>query len=271
MQEVIFKVLRYNPEVDSRAYFKEYNVPVTVGLTCLDGLLFIKENLDATLSMRYSCRMGICGSCAMIINGKPDLACHLQISHINAKVIRFEPLFNHPLIRDLICDFSLFFERHRKVKPYLIRSQPDEQEKPVLEYKQDPNELEGYLQFSYCLKCGCCFSVCPTAATDKLFLGPQALCSSCRYIIDSRDEGFYQRLAILDSDHSLWNCHFAGSCAHVCPKGVDPALAIQLLKRLFVQGRLGWYKKDKGANIIESPRPNPEKIKKAPKPPPFTI
>jgi succinate dehydrogenase / fumarate reductase iron-sulfur subunit len=266
-KKVIFKIWRFKPPEKRQGYTK-YEVPVVEGMTVLDGLLHIKENIDASLTIRYSCRMGVCGSCGMVINGKPDLACHLQISHIRSKVIEVRPLFNHPAVKDLICDFGPFFEKHRMVKPYLIRKDAGEQENPTLEYKQLPQEHLDYMQFSYCLKCGCCYAVCPTAATDELYLGPQAFSAAFRYLVDSRDEGWEERVLAVDTSHGIWRCHFAGSCAQVCPKGVDPGLASQLLKRLVI---FGTGRGRAGAGIIEKPVPVPEKIEKIPKPPPATV
>jgi succinate dehydrogenase / fumarate reductase iron-sulfur subunit len=230
-EKVKFKIARYNPEKDSKPHFVEYEVPVIEGMNVIEGLFHIKEKIDPTLSFAVSCRMGMCGSCGIVINGVPRLACQTQILQSSANTIELKPLPNHPLIRDLVTDFTYFFEKHRTVKPYIIRRDIEEFEHPTSEYLQLPKDMEKYLQFSYCIKCGLCYSACPTAATDEKFLGPQALSQVYRYMADSRDEGSELRLKSIDSTHGIWRCHFAGACSAVCPKGVDSALAIQLLKR----------------------------------------
>jgi len=228
MEKVKLKVFRFNPSKEKKGKYQYYEVPLTKGMTVLDSLLYIKEKLDHTLALRYSCRMAICGSCGMLINGFPRLACYTQIKELNSKEIVVEPLPNFPVLRDLVPDFKEFFEHHKRLKPYIIR---EEEEKEKGEYIQYPEELEKYLQFSLCIKCGLCYSACPVTATDKLFPGPQALAQAYRYIADSRDDGLKDRINLLDEPHGIWRCHFAGSCSKVCPKGVDPALGIQLLRR----------------------------------------
>lgn len=233
-KKVTFKVMRFDPDKDQKPYFKEYNFMATRGMTILDGLMHIKEKLDSTLAYRKSCRMGICGSCAMLVSNKPLLACQTQISEILDEVIEIKPLSNFSIIRDVVPDLAPLFGNHQHIKPHIVRKDKEEQDNPTGEFIQSAEELEKYLQFSYCIKCGCCVSACPTSATDEKYLGPQALGQGYRYLVDSRDDGFEERAERLDSDHGPWRCHFAGECSVACPKGVDPAFAIQLLKRELV-------------------------------------
>lgn len=268
MKEIKFKIFRFDPSKDKKPYFKEYSVPVKEGMTVLDALIYIKENLDPTLSMRYSCRMGICGSCGMIINGRPELACHTQILELKSNKIKVEPMHNLPVIKDLVADLRNFFEKHRSIKPYIIREDISEMEKPTREYRQTPEQLLEFLQFSYCIKCGLCITLCPTCSAYDDFLGPFVLAQAYRYSIDSRDAGFEERLKIIDRTHSLPNCHFATGCSAACPKGVDPALAIQLLKKIAVASSFGSFKR-KPAEIVPPPPeagPNKDKYPPAPKP-----
>jgi len=204
------------------------------GMTVLGALLRAKERVDHSLAIRFSCRMASCGSCGMKINGLPRLACYTQVNEFRSAPITVEPLDHYPLIRDLVTDFEAFFEKHRGIEPYLVRQNLDEQETSESEYVQGPNELDDYLQFSYCIKCGLCNAACPTVSTDPDFTGPQALGQAYRYVADSRDEGAHKRLQAIDHEHGIWRCHFAGACSFVCPKGVDPALAIQRLRRSVV-------------------------------------
>jgi succinate dehydrogenase / fumarate reductase, iron-sulfur subunit len=258
---VIFEVLRYNPETDAKPHIQVYSVPVSKGMTVLDGLTWIKENLDPSLAWRSSCRMGVCGSCGMFINGLPRLACANQITHLHSEKITVKPLPNFDIIRDLVPDLETFFDRHRKVKPWLIRHDTKEQELPAAEYFQSQEELERYIQFAYCIKCGCCMSACPTVATDDSYLGPQALAQAWRYLADARDEGLQDREDELFSSHGAFRCHFAGACSEVCPKGVDPAFAIQLLKGDMFKAKLRGCKEKHGAPALT---PNTE-VKENPK------
>lgn len=266
IKTVAFKVWRYDPDRDTKPSFKEYTVPVSKGMTVLEGLLHIKEELDSSLSWRASCRMGICGSCGMFINGLPRLACQTQILELNSKMITVKPLPNYPVIRDLVPDLKPMFEKHSASKPYILRGDSAmELEGELLQY---PYELEEFLQFAYCIKCGLCLAACPTVATDRDFLGPQALASAYRYLADSRDEGDLERISAIGGSNGPWRCHFAGACSQVCPKGVDPALAIQLLKREMISRALKLKKKKEAAKVAPpqkevTPKPG---IPKAPEP-----
>ena len=231
IKTVRFEVLRYNPEKDEKPHLRQYSVHVTKGMTVLDGLLWIKEHEDRTLSWRSSCRMGICGSCGMFINGLPRLACNNQIVHLHSDVIAVKPLPNFDIIRDLVPDLESLFDKHRSAKPHLLREDLAEQNHPTGEYFQSEQELQNYIQFAYCIKCGLCMAACPTVATSRNYTGPQALTQAWRYTVDTRDAGSQERAATLYSSHGVYRCHFAGACSQVCPKGVDPALAIQLAKK----------------------------------------
>jgi len=175
--------------------------------------------------------MASCGSCGMKINGMPRLACYTKISDLNTNTITCEPLPNFPYIRDLVTDFSKFFEHHRSIMPFIQNKKADiENVNENSEFVQTPEDIDKFLQFSYCIRCGLCYSACPTVATDLKFPGPQALSQAYRYFADSRDTDKSNRLKVIDTNHGIWRCHFAGSCSNVCPKGVDPALGIQLLR-----------------------------------------
>ena len=251
MQELAFKVQRYLPAKDKKPYIQEFTVPLRKGMTVLDGLIYIKENIDNTLSFRSSCRMGICGSCGMFINNFPMLACHTPVEELGTDKIKVRSLPNFAVIRDLVADLDPLFEKHKSVKPYIIRSEREEAEGPTAELLQSAEELEGYMQFAYCVKCGLCMAACPTVATDDLFLGPQPLGQAYRYCTDTRDRGAKERFHQAGSRHGVWLCHLAGACSEACPKGVDPALAIQLLKRAMVFDSLRLRKKKKPASIAQ--------------------
>lgn len=259
-KQITFKVQRYDPERGSPPHFQEFSVPASRGTTVLDGLIYIKENLDSSLAFRTSCRMAICGSCGMLINGYPHLACHTQIEEFHADTLTIKPLPNLAIIKDLVADLTPLFSNHKSIKPHILRSDTEEMENPTAEFAQMPQELETFLQFTYCIKCGICVSACPTSASDKLFLGPQALAQCYRYCADSRDEGESERSPVVDTDHGVWHCHLAGACSEACPKGLDPALAIQLLKRQLVSGALGLGKKQPPSPVVPPPAEEKPKI-----------
>ena len=228
-QTKTLRIARYNPEKDNEKQFMEFSVPVEKWTTVLETILNVKQHQDHSVGVRYSCRQATCGSCGMIINGKPRLACFTKVSELDSDVVTVEPMNNFPIIRDLAVKFERLFDTHHKIKPYLDR-EDTELESDAKEFLQSPEELEKYIQFANCIKCGLCNSACPTMATDSSFVGPQALAQAYRYVADSRDKGKDSRLKIIDDSHGIWRCHFAGSCSQVCPKGVDPAMGIQLLR-----------------------------------------
>jgi succinate dehydrogenase / fumarate reductase, iron-sulfur subunit len=228
---IVINVFRANRTKGDSASYDSFEVPVQRWTTVLDALLYAKSYHDSSIGIRYSCRMASCGSCGMKINGIPRLACYTKISELEGSTITCEPLANFPHIRDLVTDFSQFFDHHKKMQPYIHNENSDMTDKKgLIEFKQSLEDVDKYLQFSYCIKCGLCYSACPTVATDTKFPGPQALSQAYRYYADTRDNDTKERLNIVDEKHGIWRCHFAGSCSAVCPKGVDPALGIQLLR-----------------------------------------
>lgn len=228
---VNLRVYRRNSKQGKSSHFDKFEVPIQRWTTVLDALLHAKSYLDNSIAIRYSCRMASCGSCGMKINGIPRLACYTKVSEINEDIITCEPLPNFPIIRDLVTDFSDFFEHHRSMEPFIHNPNANIVDKNNLtEFIQSPEDVEKYLQFSYCIKCGLCYSACPSVGSDTKFPGPQALAQAYRYVADNRDDATQSRLDIVDNKHGIWRCHFAGSCSVVCPKGVDPALGIQLLR-----------------------------------------
>ncbi|WP_268543794.1 succinate dehydrogenase/fumarate reductase iron-sulfur subunit [Candidatus Nitrosotenuis cloacae] len=226
---ITLKIAKYNPDHDSSSQFASFTVPYERWTTVLDAILDVKKHLDHSVAVRYSCRQASCGSCGMKINGRPRLACFTKISELNSDVVTVEPMNNYPIVRDLVVDMGKLITNHKKMMPYVVRDD-SEITTDTKEFAQTPEQLEEYIQFANCIKCGLCNSACPTMATDSSFLGPQALAQAYRYVADNRDKGKDKRLKIIDESHGIWRCHFAGSCSQVCPKGVDPAMGIQLLR-----------------------------------------
>ncbi len=227
---VTLRIARYNPGTDAKKRYASYEVPVEKWTTVLEAILDVKRHLDHSVGVRYSCRQATCGSCGMLINGRPRLACFTKIDELKSDVITVEPMANFPVMRDLAVRFDSLFASHRKVKPYVMGAGGEDVPEDAKGMVQTPEQLEKFVQFSGCIKCGLCNSACPTMATDSEFVGPQALAQAYRYMADSRDSGGDTRLKIIDESHGIWRCHFAGSCSQVCPKGVDPAMGIQLLR-----------------------------------------
>jgi len=271
--DVIFRVRRFDPDKDEAPYYEDFTVPVPPGMVVLEGLWYIKEHLDATLAWRVSCRMGVCGSCGMLINGRPTLACNTQVRDVVRNgVLMVAPLPNFDIVRDLVPDLGPLFDKHHHLLPFIKRDDHDEMQEPSDQYWQSADDLLEYLQFSYCIKCGCCMAACPTFATDPTYSGPQPLAQAYRYMIDSRDGAFAERRRILSGEAGPWRCHYAGECSAVCPKGVDPARAIQLMKRELVLDylRLGKLRKRQPAPVLppDKKRGRREGI---PEHPPFTV
>jgi succinate dehydrogenase / fumarate reductase iron-sulfur subunit len=254
MSDVKLVVQRFDPFADEKPKFAEFTVPKREGMTVLDALLYARDYVDHSIALRFSCRQASCGSCGIKINGRPRLACYTQVDEFKGEIVT-QPMDNFAIIKDLVTDLESFFSKHKSLMPYVIRSDQVEVENPTAEFVMKPDELEKVLQFTYCIKCGLCSSSCPTASTDSLFPGPQAIAQAYRYLADERDEGGARRLEALDTTHGIWRCHFAGSCSSVCPKGVDPALGIQLLKRYVMTGRAP-RGQGQGAKVWKAPAPS---------------
>jgi fumarate reductase iron-sulfur subunit len=225
---ITLEVARYRPENDSAISFQKYEVPCHKEWVVLDGLNYVKDQLDGTLTYRWSCRMGVCGSCGMNVNGEPKLTCATFLADYAPGPVRVEPMTNFPVIRDLVVEIGDFMRKLTEVKPWIVRKE----EKPLSEgeYRQTPSELEEYQQYSMCINCLLCYAACPIYGLEPDFIGPAAIALAQRYNLDSRDEGSSERLEILSQHEGIWGCTFVGECTKVCPKDVDPAGAIQRYK-----------------------------------------
>ena len=226
-----FIIYRYNPEEDKKPYLKEYELAdVGPGTMLLTALLRIKDEQDETLSFRRSCGEGVCGSDGMNINGSNGLACITSTDDLK-QPIEIKPLPGLPVIRDLIIDMDQFYKQYRAVKPYLIVNDP----MPEVELKQTPAQREQLDGLYECVLCACCSTACPSFwwNPDK-FLGPAALLQASRFIEDSRDQAFEQRLESLEGPFKLFRCHTIMNCVQVCPKGLNPTKAIGKIKNKMV-------------------------------------
>lgn len=230
MAETIrLEVARYRPEQESEPMLQSYDVPYNKDWVLLDALNHVKNEIDGSLTFRWSCRMGVCGSCGMMVNGVPKLTCAVPLTDYRPPApVRIEPLQFFPVIRDLVVDITSFLGKLSSVKPWIIRDDVEAAE--AAEYRQTPAELDVYKQFSMCINCMLCYSACPVVGLEPEFTGPAAIALAQRYNLDSRDAGAADRQDVLNEHEGLWGCTFVGECTKVCPKNVDPAGAIQLYK-----------------------------------------
>ena len=235
-RQLELEVMRYDPEQDEVPRFQTYSVPCENDWAILDALNYVKENIDTTLSYRWSCHMMVCGSCGMMVNGEPSLTCKTFIRDLPDKV-RIEPLAHFPIERDLVVVLDDPVEKLYRSKLYIIRK--DDPPPPDTEYTQSRAALNKFKQYTMCINCMCCYAACPQYGLDPEFIGPAVLALAHRYNLDSRDQGKSDRLDILADHEGVWNCSFVGACSEVCPKSVDPAAAIQQMK---VEGALEWWK-----------------------------
>ncbi len=215
-------ILRYDPAKDEAPYTQTYEVPFDDTMSLLDALGYIKDNLDKDLTYRWSCRMAICGSCGMMVNNYPKLACKTFLRDYPDGLL-IEPLANFPIEKDLIVDMTPFIERMEALKPYIIGNDRTPEDGPN---NQTPAQMAKYKQFAACINCGLCYAACPQFGLNPEFLGPAAITLAHRYNLDSRDNGKPERMELLNGENGVWGCTFVGFCSEVCPKSVDPAAAV---------------------------------------------
>lgn len=229
---VRFEIYRYDPDKDKQPYMQKLQVTLQASdKMLLDALIRIKSEVDDSISLRRSCREGVCGSDAMNINGKNGLACITNMRDLKEPVV-LRPLPGLPVIRDLIVDMSQFFKQYESIKPYLINHSPP----PEKERLQSPAEREELNGLYECILCACCSTACPSFwwNPDK-FVGPAGLLQAYRFIADSRDQATNERLDDLHDPYRLFRCHTIMNCVDVCPKNLNPTMAIGKIKELLVR------------------------------------
>lgn len=225
MQRIItINIKRYDPETEEVS-IAAYKVETEQDATILDILNFLNEHKNAAISYRFSCRMSICGSCGAMVNGRPTLMCSTFIRDLPDDVT-VEPMRNFPVVRDLVVDTDNAMDKMRDALPY-TSFVSKKSKKPL---KQTPEQLKKLKQTSQCIKCMLCYSACPVYAVDDEFIGPAATATAYRYDQDNHDDLKEERMDSLTSKDGVWKCSFVGECSDVCPKNVDPALAIQKMK-----------------------------------------
>jgi len=218
------RVLRYCPSRDSAPAFGSFQVPYTDDMSVLQALQQIKATLDGSLAFRWSCRMAVCGSCGMMINGAPRLACNTFLRDLAPEAVTIEPLQNFPIERDLVVTVGDFVRKIESIYPYVMPKAPKTIEQGT--YLQTPAEMEAYASFADCINCMLCYAACPQFGANPDFIGPGAMALLQRYSSDSRDGGQQARLDRIRGEDGVWSCTAVGICSEVCPKQVDPANAV---------------------------------------------
>lgn len=224
MKALVIECLRYDPERDVAPRMQAYDVPFTDDMSLLQGLQYIKDHLDGSLTFRWSCRMAICGSCGMMVNGVPRLSCESFLRDLQPGPVRVEPLEHFPVVRDLAIDQRDFLAKLASVKPYLVPRPREAAEAAT--FLQTPQQMDEYYQYSQCINCLLCYAACPQYGLNPQFTGPAALALLHRYNADSRDAGKAERMKVVNAEEGVWGCTLVGYCSEVCPKGVDPARAV---------------------------------------------
>jgi fumarate reductase iron-sulfur subunit len=235
-ETIAIEVLRWRPDQDEAPVWQRYEVPYAPDMSVLQALQHVKDEQDGTLSFRWSCRMAICGSCGMMINGKPALSCRAFLRDLLPGPVRIEALAHFPIERDLVVSVDPFVRKLESVKPWIIPKTPRTLAEG--EHLQTPEELERYEQFSSCINCMLCYAACPQFGLNPEFTGPGVLALLHRYNIDSRDGGRAERMPVLNAEEGVWSCTAVGYCSEVCPKQVDPANAVNQNK---VQSAKDWF------------------------------
>ncbi|MEQ7873392.1 succinate dehydrogenase iron-sulfur subunit [Sphingomonas sp. ASV193] len=228
-----FKIYRYDPDSGANPRYDSYTIDLAkTGPMVLDAIIRIKNEIDPTLTFRRSCREGICGSCAMNMNGKNGLACTTAIEDLKGE-IRITPLPHMEVVKDLVPDMTHFYAQYASIQPWLKSSTPEPSGKERFQSPEDRAKLDGLYE---CILCACCSTSCPSYwwNADK-FLGPAILLQAYRWLVDSRDEATGERLDQLEDPFRLYRCHTIMNCANVCPKGLNPAKAIAETKKLVAE------------------------------------
>jgi succinate dehydrogenase / fumarate reductase iron-sulfur subunit len=229
-----FRIYRFDPNSGERPRVDRYEVDMAqCGPMVLDALLKIKNEVDATLSLRRSCREGICGSCAMNINGVNTLACTRACSDVGSGDIAIYPLPHMPVIKDLVTDLTNFYAQYAAIKPWLQTRTPAPPDRERLQSKQDQQRID---RPAACILCACCSTSCPSYWwNSERYLGPAALLAAYRWIVDSRDEALGERLDALQDPFRLYRCHTIMNCTEACPKDLNPAKAIGAIKQMLAE------------------------------------
>lgn len=230
------RISRFNPAYDTAPAFQEYEVERNDDTSLLAALEHIAKHVDTTLSFRYSCRHSVCGSCAIMVNREPVLACNTFLRDLG-DVVTIEPLAGFAVLRDLVVDIDVLFEKIKQVEAHLIELSNNEE--LAREHRQSREELALIDPYSPCMLCGICYAACPKFLENPEYVGPAALVAAHRYNEDSRDSGTRERIKILAEENGVFNCAANEGCSRACPKNIKNAEAIQQLKVTVLLDKLG--------------------------------
>jgi succinate dehydrogenase/fumarate reductase iron-sulfur protein len=230
------EVFRYDPEQSSQAHMVPYPVPRIEKMTILDALVHIQRHHDRSLSFRYACRLGMCGTCTVMVNGVPRWACRTSIERLGVETIRIAPLRFLPVLKDVLVDYEPFFTKSRAAQSYFVPRQERTEPVPISPASRERRAIDPNLE---CIMCGACYASCTMLSHDAEYLGPAALNRAYTLVRDSRDGMRRERLAAVGGEHGCWRCHSLFNCTEVCPKHLSPTRAIQGLKRAIV---LDWLR-----------------------------
>ena len=234
MKKITLKLFRYNPETDTKPHYDTFKLEAEPTDRVLDLLEKVKGYEDGTLSFRRSCAHGVCGSCAMRINGMNRLACKTLVQDIKSNKITVEPILGMPVLKDMIVDMEPFFDSYKKVMPYFINDEPA----PAQERIQSVEERERFDDTTKCILCGACTSSCPSFWANGEYLGPSAIVNAHRFIFDSRDRGAAERLQILNDQFGVYRCRTIFNCTLACPRDIQITQAIGEVKKAIATGSL---------------------------------
>ncbi len=229
------RILRYNPDVDKKPHWEEYTVEVEPTDRVIDVLQKVKWFQDGTLAVRRSCVHGICGSDAMVINGRNALACKVLMKNVGTK-LTIEPLRGFRVIKDLVVDMEPFFEKYRSIMPYLVNNDPP----PGRERLQSPEERARFDDTTKCILCAACTTSCPSFWANKNYIGPAAIVQAHRFIFDSRDQAWAERLRILADRDGVWRCRSVFNCVEACPREINIKRAIAEVQEAIITGSRGF-------------------------------
>jgi fumarate reductase iron-sulfur subunit len=230
------EVYRCDPEQSLQGHMVPYRVPRIEKMTILDVLVYIQRHHDRSLAFRYACRLGMCGTCTVMVNDVPRWACRTSIERLGGETIRIAPLRFLPVVKDVLVDYEPFFTKYRAAQSYFVPRQEPTEAAPISPASRERRAIDPNLE---CITCGACYASCTMLAHDAEYLGPAALNRAYTLVRDSRDGLRRGRLAAVGGEHGCWRCHSLFNCTEVCPKHLSPTRAIQGLKRAIV---LDWLR-----------------------------
>lgn len=228
-----FEILRYDAAKEEEPRFQCYELALGQNMSVLEALLKIQDEQDPSLAFRYACRGAVCGSCAMSINGKLDLACRVQLGRLDTDRVVLEPLPRFEVLKDLVVDMDPFWKKYERIQPWLHAAISEEKESRMSE-----SQREKIDQYVSCVLCGLCYAACPVASSDEEFTGPAALAKLYRFLADSRERRSGETLEQENAHGGIWGCHTITRCIQACPKNVRPTDGIEGLRRKLLVHKL---------------------------------